>query len=246
MLVRSLHPRTNSQSPRTSGPSKPIPPSQSFIDIPADQYLHSGAPTEWWWHIGALRAGDRVFGFEINAASYVGQGGFGFTQVMLSDVTQNAHYQQTTVYPPGKFDGAMWAQSDPTKDWYARMGDPIGGSSYVVMEAPWWQTLTNKSVGALLADVVLYLLVLRRCQVAGGVLSCDIPELLGGRGLLVARGPERAADFCPALQLREHALAERGVRSAEGCDRAGGFIVLRLLRIRLAEPQGCEGAKFGE
>ncbi len=152
MLVRSLHPRANSRSSKSTDPPTPIPTSQSFIDIPADQYLHSGAPTEWWWHIGALRAGDRVFGFEINAASYVGQGGFGFTQVMLSDVAQNAHYQQTMIYPPGKFDGATWAQSDPTKDWYARMGDPIGGSSYVVMEAPWWQTLTNKSVGALLTD----------------------------------------------------------------------------------------------
>lgn len=130
----------------------PIPPSQSVIDIPADQYLHNGAPTEWWWHIGALRAGDRVFGFEINAASFAGQGGVAFTQVMLSDVADDTHYQQTTVYMPGQFDPAAWAQTDPTKDWYARLGDPKSGSSFISMEAPWGQTLSNRNVTALLVD----------------------------------------------------------------------------------------------
>ena len=130
----------------------PIPASQSFIDIPADQYLHKGAPTEWWWHIGTLHSGDRVFGFEINAASFAGQGGIAFTQVMLSDVANNTHYQQTTVYMPGQFDPAAWAESDPVKDWYARLGDPNSGKSFISMEAPWWQTLSNRSVSALLID----------------------------------------------------------------------------------------------
>ena len=40
----------------------------SEIELPRDQYAHSGAPTEWWWHVGTLESADgRKFGFEINA-----------------------------------------------------------------------------------------------------------------------------------------------------------------------------------
>jgi hypothetical protein len=91
------------------------------INLPADAYLHPGAPTEWWWHIGTLQAADRVFGFEINAASFSAVPWtlpVSFTQVMLSDPADNAHYQSTTIYPYG----AGWAESDPSQTWYAKLG----------------------------------------------------------------------------------------------------------------------------
>ncbi len=105
----------------SSGEPQPVPPSDVVLRLPQDMYLHLGAPTEWWWHIGTLRAGERVFGFEINAASFEGQG-FAFTQVMLSDVARNAHYQRTTPFVPPVFAPSGWAQSDPSKSWYAHLG----------------------------------------------------------------------------------------------------------------------------
>jgi predicted secreted hydrolase len=105
----------------SSGEPLPVPPSDVVLRLPQDMYAHPGAPTEWWWHIGTLRAGERVFGFEINAASFAGQG-FAFTQVMLSDVARDAHYQRTTPFVPPVFSPSGWAESDPAKDWYARLG----------------------------------------------------------------------------------------------------------------------------
>ena len=63
------------------------------IELPRDQYLHPTAPNEWWWHIGTLGAGDRVFGFEINAAmrSMFGQT-ISFTEIMLTDVQGQIRY----------------------------------------------------------------------------------------------------------------------------------------------------------
>ena len=93
-------------------------------------YLHEGSPTEWWWHTGTLRSGNRTFGFEINAASFADQG-FAFSQISLTDVAKQRHYKRTTGYvPPGNFQAATWAQSDVSKNWYARLGDPankLGG-----------------------------------------------------------------------------------------------------------------------
>jgi predicted secreted hydrolase len=105
-------------------PWPPVPPSESVIHLPQDQYLHLGAPTEWWWHTGTLKSGDRTFGFEINAASFVGKTPpFAFTQICLADVAHNRYYQNTTPYfPPVLFDGNAWAESDPTQDWYAQLG----------------------------------------------------------------------------------------------------------------------------
>ena len=105
----------------SSGP-QPVPESDVVLKLPQDMYLHPGAPTEWWWHIGTLRAGERVFGFEINAASFAGQG-FAFTQIMLTDVATGRHYKRTAPYVPLVFDPGHWAQSDPSDDWYARLGD---------------------------------------------------------------------------------------------------------------------------
>lgn len=118
-------------------PWPPIPPSESAIMLPADHYLHRGAPTEWWWHVGTLTGpGGRVFGFEINAASFEGRG-FGFTQIMLTDVNRSRHYQRTTSYlPPVMFDGSAWAEFDPTRDWYARLGSPLNCLSAIQVTSP--------------------------------------------------------------------------------------------------------------
>ena len=96
------------------------------IELPRDQYLHPTAPNEWWWHIGTLGAGDRVFGFEINAAmrSMFGQT-ISFTEIMLTDVQGQIHYEKTTVIP---FDPA-WAESDQTKPWYCRLTAANGDGS---------------------------------------------------------------------------------------------------------------------
>ena len=118
----------------------PVPPSEVVLRLPADMYMHPGAPTEWWWHTGTLKAGNRVFGFEINAASFF-KDGFAFSQVMLTDVEKNRHYQRTTPFaPPVLFDANTWAESDTKKDWYARLGSETnhlssieltnGGSGY--------------------------------------------------------------------------------------------------------------------
>lgn len=123
-------------NPLWTGTTKPEPvsPDNVVLSLPKDMYRHEGAPTEWWWHIGTLRAGDRVFGFEINAASFQGQS-FAMTQISLSDVENERHYERTQVYVPepiGNFNVANWAEGDPSKDWYARLGDPswaVGGFS---------------------------------------------------------------------------------------------------------------------
>lgn len=124
------------ENPLWTGTSKPAPvPAENVVlSLPKDMYRHKDAPTEWWWHIGTLRSGDRVFGFEVNAASFVGNG-FAMTQVSLTDAETGEHYERTQVYVPqpiGNFDVATWAEGDPAKDWYARLGDPswvVGGFS---------------------------------------------------------------------------------------------------------------------
>jgi predicted secreted hydrolase len=98
----------------------PIPASESVLRFPADHYLHIGAPTEWWWHIGTLKAGNRTFGFEINAASFQA---YGFTQVMLTDVSGKRHFQQTAGFAPPTFNAGSWAESDPSKPWFVKLGD---------------------------------------------------------------------------------------------------------------------------
>jgi predicted secreted hydrolase len=132
----------------------PVPPSEYKVHLPQDQYRHVDAPTEWWWHVGTLKAGDRVFGFEINAAGYPGYSAaakFAFTQVMLSDVANAKHYQQTTVYMPPNVDFNTWAESDPAKNWYARLGDS-SNPSHVSMNAPQADPTRDMNVKASLAD----------------------------------------------------------------------------------------------
>jgi predicted secreted hydrolase len=123
-------------APVNAFPQIPIPPSLVAIDLPADQYRHTGAPTEWWWHIGTLRAGDRTFGFEINAASFEGNLGIGFTQIMLTDVANKAHYQRTTPFAPPLMFNSLWAEHDPVRDWYAQLGTVDNVLSAIALTSP--------------------------------------------------------------------------------------------------------------
>ncbi len=120
----------------------PVPPSSVVLSLPKDMYMHPGAPTEWFWHIGTLRAGNRVFGFEINAASFAGYGtqSFAFSQIMLSDIEHKRHYQRTTPYvPPLVFNPETWAQSNVNANWHAGLGDANNWLSAL--------TLTNPGTG---------------------------------------------------------------------------------------------------
>ncbi|MDB5929108.1 MAG: secreted hydrolase-like protein [Polaromonas sp.] len=148
------------------GPT-PIPSSAVQIRLPADHYLHRGAPTEWWWHIGTLKAGTRTFGFEINTASFA-KDGFAFSQIMLSDIANNKNYQRTTPYiPPFMFDADNWAQSDVTKDWSVKLGDPANKLSAL--------ELTNPGSGYTSAPTV-------QISGGGGVLASGIAVLDGATG----------------------------------------------------------------
>ncbi len=109
------------------------PATKPGIQLPADHYAHPGAPTEWWWNIGTLTSGARTFGFEINAVSYAGQGGFAFTQIMLTDVDNDRHLQRTTNYLAGVFNCEDWAQHDPTKPWFVALGDPANFLSTITV-----------------------------------------------------------------------------------------------------------------
>ena len=126
---------------------KPVPPADSVIRLPADQYRHVGAPTEWWWHTGTLVARDRVFGFEINAANFTA---VAFSQVMLTDVHKKIHYQKTALQSGG--DG--WAEADPSKDWYVKLGGPNVGPDWITMNAPQSDPTGNMAVKASMQDTV--------------------------------------------------------------------------------------------
>lgn len=89
-------------------------PTAPAITLPADQYAHPGAPTEWWWHIGTLRTADgREFGFEVNACGAIGLGVF--TEIAIADIKNQVHYQ--IVNDHLGFAG-KWAETDTTKPWY--------------------------------------------------------------------------------------------------------------------------------
>jgi predicted secreted hydrolase len=127
-------------------PSSPDPIQP--IHFPQDHYLHPSAPTEWWWHTGTLKAGERIFGFEINAAAF---GTTLFTQVMLTDVQDELHYARTRTYSFS----TNWAESDTSKDWYVRV--PAPGTNpqtddYVTMTAPKGDPGQGMVVRALMHD----------------------------------------------------------------------------------------------
>jgi predicted secreted hydrolase len=121
--------------PQTTGAPKPIPRDKVALSLPEDMYLHEGAPTEWWYFIGTLHSGSRTFGFEINAASFAGQGG-AFSQLSLTDVRNQRNYGRTTPYLPGEaFNASTWAERDPKKDWNARLGSTTEQLSSVQVDS---------------------------------------------------------------------------------------------------------------
>src|SRR5262249_43501484 len=81
----------------SGGDPEPVPPSDVVLHLPEDMYRHPGAPTEWWWHTGTLRAGERTFGFEINAASFIDRG-LAFSQILLTDVQTSRVFQRSTFF----------------------------------------------------------------------------------------------------------------------------------------------------
>ena len=104
--------------------------SESAIHLPRDHYAHPQTRNEWWWNIGTLRSGDRVFGFEINAAEreFGGQP-YLFSQIMLTDVQSQKHYQKTTPFNYDK----DWAESDPAKPWRVSLGESQADDGAVLM-----------------------------------------------------------------------------------------------------------------
>src|ERR1700722_12524382 len=100
------------------------------IQLPQDHYAHPKAPTEWWWHVGTLTTlnQDRTFGFEVNATSVTGL--ISFTQIMITDVQSQSHYQNTKTF----FFDSKWAESDSSKPWYVKLGTP-GSSGAISMTA---------------------------------------------------------------------------------------------------------------
>lgn len=93
-----------------------IPVSVPAISLPADQYAHSGAPNEWWWHVGTLTSADnRKFGFEINAAGMVD---YAYTQIEITDVNNQCNYQKVNVVIPCP---GNWAQYDKAKPWQVQL-----------------------------------------------------------------------------------------------------------------------------
>lgn len=120
-----------------------------YIRLPQDQYGHEGASSEWWWHIGTLHSGDRLFGFEVTASGYPGSPTpFAISQIMLTDVANQRHYQQTTEflpYPTG------FAQTDPSKPWFVGLTGQASGEGDVVMQAPSGDPL-SMSVEAMVRD----------------------------------------------------------------------------------------------
>jgi predicted secreted hydrolase len=105
---------------------KEKPVSIPEITLPADQYGHTGAPTEWWWHVGTLESADgRKFGFEINAT---GMQAYAFTQIQITDVLNQRSYQKVNPVIPCPAD---WAEYDLNKKWYVKLPgsqDPADGA----------------------------------------------------------------------------------------------------------------------
>ncbi len=126
-------------------------PSQGLtVELPRDMYLHSpisilnldGCPTEWWWHTGTLKTSTgRTFGFEINAAAFYPGG---FTEVMLTDVEKQIHYQQTELV---ESISNNWAETDVAKPWFVNLNN-------VLMQTVQADPTQNMSVKATIMDTV--------------------------------------------------------------------------------------------
>lgn len=110
------------------------------IELPRDQYAHEGALVEWWWHVGTLETENgRKFGFEVNAAASLAPeaetGPFhGFTQIAITDVEEQKHYQ--IVNDQEGLDNS-WAPYDREKPWKVHIDGSASepGNGAVTMES---------------------------------------------------------------------------------------------------------------
>ncbi len=105
------------------------------ITLPHDQYGHKDAqgnpaPTEWWWHVGTLKSADgRLFGFEVNAAGFNSAVSYAFSQLSITDVSRQKHYEKVNPVMPCPSD---WAQYDTEKPWYVRLPAANGSTAGAV------------------------------------------------------------------------------------------------------------------
>lgn len=114
---------------------------QAAITLSQDHYLHPGATTERWWHVGTLRVHDpvigneRTLGFEINAVGATEDGRNGdaanISQIMVIDVNNQKYYQATSILVP---ENAAWAEMDSNKSWSVNLGSD-GGNGAIHMTA---------------------------------------------------------------------------------------------------------------
>lgn len=120
------HPARSPKHLHAATPPVPCPPA-GYLNFPADDYAHPGAPSEWWWHVGTLRAGERIFGFEINAQTFMASAteSVYFVEVMLTDVANQTHFSNVVAVSADP----DWAESNPAQPWYVRLSDEAGANS---------------------------------------------------------------------------------------------------------------------
>lgn len=155
-------------------------PTLPAIVLPADQYGHAGAPTEWWWHVGTLQtATGRKFGFEVNACGVLDA--MVFTEIAIADVENQVHYQivnDQIGYAPA------WAETDPTKPWFVAIPgpatDPTNGA--VTMTAIGGNPL-NMAVQAQFTDAATGI----ACRIDLQLFQQGPPLLVWGTGVQVLR-----------------------------------------------------------
>jgi predicted secreted hydrolase len=155
------------------------------IQLPQDHYAHGEAPTEWWWHIGTLKTvnQDRSFGFEVNATSVTGLASF--SQIMITDVRNQKHYQNSTVFA---FD-PKWAERDSSKPWYVKLGSP-GHDGAVSMTAPGTDiTFMNISASFVDAETSTHIIINLEIHQEGP------PLLVFGTGVEIDVNPHGSTPF---------------------------------------------------
>jgi len=151
-----------------------LPVSVPVISLPADQYAHSGAIKEWWWHVGTLTSADnRKFGFEINAT---GMSAYAFTQIEITDVNNQCNYQKVNAVIPCP---SNWAQYDQSKPWQVQLSgaaaSPTDGA--ILMQAIGDNPL-NMKVNASFVDAASN----TPCQLLLNFYHLGVPLLAFGTG----------------------------------------------------------------
>jgi len=158
--------------------TSPIADQDTPFNVQEAQYAHPHAQTEWWWHIGTLIADNgQKFGFEINAArlSNTAHTKTGlFSQIALSDVSKQKHYQETVIYPLESLDPNIWAESDPSQPWYVGLEKPLQpNQGYISMKA-----IDNDSTH-------IHLIATATDEATGDIIKFDLKLKQEGSPLLV-------------------------------------------------------------